>query len=96
MQKKIYRLVATDFCCWVPISIIAFVNFSGFPVSDTAYVISAIVLLPINSALNPILYTDVLDKAMAEFRIRIFKSSSKKQRFGSSSEQTNQKNVTKL
>ena len=62
MQRKIYRLLATDFCCWVPISIMAFVNFSGVPLPDIAYAISAIVLLPINSALNPILYSDVFDK----------------------------------
>ena len=68
MQRKIYRLVATDFCCWVPISIMAFVNFSGIPVSETAYVISAIVLLPINSALNPILYSDVLDKILSKIQ----------------------------
>ena len=62
MQKKIYRLVATDFCCWIPITIMVFINFSGIPVSDIAYVISAIVLLPINSALNPILYSEVIDE----------------------------------
>ena len=64
MQKKIYRLMATDFCCWIPITIMVFINFSGIPVSDIAYVISAIVLLPINSALNPILYSDIIDKLM--------------------------------
>ena len=64
MQKKIYRLMATDFCCWIPITIMVFINFSGTSVSDIAYVISAIVLLPINSALNPILYSDIIDKFM--------------------------------
>ena len=64
MHKKIYRLMATDFCCWIPITIMVFINFSGTPVSDIAYVISAIVLLPINSALNPILYSDIIDKLM--------------------------------
>ena len=64
MQKKIYRLMATDFCCWIPITIMVFINFSGIPVSDIAYVISAIILLPINSALNPILYSGIIDKLM--------------------------------
>ena len=68
MQRKIYRLVVTDFCCWVPISIMAFVHFSGTPVSDIAYVISAIVLLPINSALNPILYSNAFDQFLKRFR----------------------------
>ena len=62
IEKKILRLVVTDFLCWVPISIMAFINFGGNTVPDVAYAISAIVLLPINSALNPILYSDYIDK----------------------------------
>ena len=61
MQRKILRLVMTDFCCWVPICIMAFVKLAGAPVSDTAYAFSAIILLPLNSALNPILYSSLLD-----------------------------------
>ena len=74
MQRKIYRLLATDFCCWVPITVMAFVNFSIARLPDIAYVISAIVLLPINSALNPVLYSDVFDKLFLKVRRR-FKSS---------------------
>ena len=96
MQKKIYRLVATDFCCWVPISIMAFVNFSGIFVSDTAYVISAIVLLPINSALNPILYSDVLDKILAKIGKFKIESSFTKQSSGSSNIQATQENDIQL
>ena len=42
------------------------VRFTGI-----AYGISAIVLLPINSALNPILYSDVFDKLYGRFRQKI-------------------------
>jgi len=68
MQRKICRLLATDFCCWVPITIMAFINFSGVHLSGIAYVVSAILLLPINSALNPILYSDVFDKFVDAIR----------------------------
>ena len=68
MQKKIYRLMATDFRCWIPITIMVFINFSGTPVSEIAYVISAIVLFPINSALNPILYSEVLEQLIQTLR----------------------------
>jgi len=71
MQRKIYRLLVTDFCCWVPITIMAFINFSGVHLSGIAYVVSAILLLPINSALNPILYSDVFDKFVDAIRNRI-------------------------
>jgi len=68
MQRKIYRLLVTDFCCWVPITIMAFIKFSGVHLSGIAYVVSAILLLPINSALNPILYSDVFDKFVDAIR----------------------------
>ena len=67
MQRKIYRLIATDFCCWVPISIMVFVNFSGVILPSLSYAVSAIVLLPINSALNPVLYFDVIAKITSRF-----------------------------
>ena len=59
MQTRILCLVATDFCCWAPITVMALLSFGGVPVPGTAYVVSAIILLPINSALNPIIYSDV-------------------------------------
>ena len=64
MQQKIFRIIATDFCCWVPISILAFLSTFGVTLQPQAHIISAVVLLPINSALNPILYSDVFSKAV--------------------------------
>ena len=68
MQKKILRVLATDFCCWVPISLMAFLSFSGVRISNDAYAVSAIILLPINSALNPILYSDAIELLVAWVR----------------------------
>ena len=61
MQKRIARIIATDFCCWIPICVMAFVRI-GLEFSDIAYEISAVLLLPINSAMNPILFSSLLDK----------------------------------
>ena len=61
MQKKVFRVLATDFFCWVPISLMAMLSINGVPISNTAYAVSAIVLLPINSALNPIVYSNAID-----------------------------------
>jgi len=59
LQKKIIRLVVTDFACWVPICVMAFIHFSGAAVLDGVYyVVTAVILLPINSVLNPLLYSD--------------------------------------
>ncbi|XP_076812070.1 uncharacterized protein LOC143459012 [Clavelina lepadiformis] len=75
LQNKVLRLVVTDFCCWVPISIMAFINFSGIPVSNVAYAVSAIILLPINSALNPILYSNFIDNIIERVHSRLQTSS---------------------
>ena len=60
MQKRIARIIATDFCCWIPICVMAFVRL-GVEFSDIAYQISAVLLLPINSAMNPILFSSLFD-----------------------------------
>lgn len=60
MQKRIAMLVATDFACWVPTCMIGFLCLAGVHVSSAVYALAAIVLLPINSALNPILYSNAL------------------------------------
>jgi len=70
MQRKIFRLVATDFCTWIPISIMSFLHFNGIPMPPSLYVISAILLIPINSAINPILYSDTFDNLVLKIRHR--------------------------
>ena len=62
MQRRVSRIVITGFLCWIPICIIAFVKLSGFYVDDIAYNVSAGLLLPINSAFKPLLYSSLLDK----------------------------------
>ena len=61
MQRRIARIIATDFCCWLPICIMAYVRL-GVRFSDIVYQISAVLLLPINSALNPFLLTSLPEK----------------------------------
>ena len=68
LQRRISRIIITDFLCWIPICIIAFVKLSGIYVDDVAYIVTAGLLLPINSAFNPFLYSSLPDKL-----IRIFK-----------------------
>ena len=62
MQRRVSRIIITGFLCWIPICIIAFVKLSGFCVDDIAYIVSAGLLLPINSAFKPLLYSSLLDK----------------------------------
>lgn len=60
VQKRVALLVASDFACWVPCCMIAFLRLGGVNVSNTVYAFAAIILLPINSALNPVLYSNAV------------------------------------
>lgn len=58
MQRKITILIITDVCCWLPICIISFLSQGGVAISRTVYAIAAVILLPINSSLNPLIYSN--------------------------------------
>ncbi|XP_062588314.1 G-protein coupled receptor GRL101-like [Saccostrea cucullata] len=57
LAKSVGAVVLTDLLCWIPIGIIAMMTFSGVDVSQEVYIWIIVLVLPINSALNPILYT---------------------------------------
>ena len=61
LQRRIARIIATDFCCWIPICIMTYVRLIH-EFSDIVYQISAVLLLPINSAVNPFLFSSLPDK----------------------------------
>ena len=60
MQKRIARIIATYFCCWIPICVMAYVGL-GVEFSDIVYQISAALLLPINSVMNPLLFSPLFN-----------------------------------
>ena len=59
MAKRLVFIVMTDFCCWMPIIIINILSLTGNfeDPNKIAYVWIAVFVLPLNSSLNPILYT---------------------------------------
>ena len=65
MAKRLVFIVMTDFCCWMPIIIINILSLTGrFDDPDKiAYVWIAVFVLPLNSSLNPILYTFSTERA---------------------------------
>ena len=58
MAKKLSLLVLTDFCCWVPIGVLSILVQAGaVEVNPVAHAWIATFILPINSSINPFLYT---------------------------------------
>ncbi|KAK3782892.1 hypothetical protein RRG08_002521 [Elysia crispata] len=57
MARRMTFIVVTDFACWVPIILLGFVSLGGVRTSNDIYAWVAVVFLPVNSAINPLLYT---------------------------------------
>ena len=57
MSKKIAFLVLSDGCCWLSVCIIGFISYAGYELPDSIYIVAVCILLPINSALNPLIYS---------------------------------------
>ncbi|CAK8693025.1 unnamed protein product [Clavelina lepadiformis] len=79
-QRKITALILTDMCCWLPICIMTFLSMAGVSLEPAAYAASAVILLPINSSINPIIYTDVIPRLVKAFKANCAKVSQKNNR----------------
>ena len=56
MQRKISIIIATDFLCWVPFVAICCLHSLSILDATPWYSLFSIVILPINSVINPLLY----------------------------------------
>ena len=56
MQRKISLIIATDFLCWVPFVIICCLHSLSVVDATPWYALFSLVVLPINSVINPLLY----------------------------------------
>jgi hypothetical protein len=57
IARRLVTVVLTDFFCWFPIGVLGLLASAGLPVPGEVSVALAIFVLPLNSALNPFLYT---------------------------------------
>ena len=58
MAVKMALIVGTDFACWMPVIIMGILSQTGtVDISPDMYAWTVVFILPINSALNPYLYT---------------------------------------
>ena len=64
-NTKIAMIIFTDFCCWVPFIIFCALHTLGVMDASRWYAMFSIVLLPINSVVNPLLYNSTLTVAFS-------------------------------
>ena len=60
LQAKIAFIIFTDFLAWVPFTIICFLHFGNVENLTWLYPIFSIIILPLNSVINPVLYNTAL------------------------------------
>ena len=56
LQTKIFAIIVTDFFCWIPLGIVAFLHLVEKIDATSWYPFFSILILPINSVINPFLY----------------------------------------
>ena len=57
IARRLFVVVFSDFCCWFPVGVMGLMANAGVPIPGEVNVWTAIFVLPLNSALNPFLYT---------------------------------------
>uniref|UniRef100_A0A336KL88 CSON012960 protein n=1 Tax=Culicoides sonorensis TaxID=179676 RepID=A0A336KL88_CULSO len=70
VARRFAVIVATDCICWLPVIVVKLAALGGVSISPFIYAWLAVLVLPINSALNPIIYT--LTTAQFKQQIRRF------------------------
>ena len=60
LQRKIATIISTDFLCWVPFVLVCFLHYYGVLDATAQYGLFSIVILPINSIINPFLYSEMM------------------------------------
>ena len=57
IARRLITIAMSDFCCWFPIGFLGILASLDIPIPGEVNVAMAIFVLPLNSALNPFLYT---------------------------------------
>ena len=62
LQRKVSIIILTDFLCWVPFIIICLLHTTEVVDASPWYALMSILILPINSVINPLLYDDTIGR----------------------------------
>jgi hypothetical protein len=62
MNRKISIMITTDFACWVPFIVICMMHYREIVDATQWYSVFSMIILPINSIINPLLYHDSITR----------------------------------
>ena len=57
VARRLITIALSDFMCWFPIGLLGLLASGGYPIPGEVNVVLVILVLPLNAALNPFLYT---------------------------------------
>ena len=78
LQRKISLIIASDFLCWLPVTIASFLHSGGVIDATPYYSLISIVFLPINSVINPLFYNDLVNVLIRRFYGKVARFFSRK------------------
>lgn len=70
LSFKVTVIIISQFACWVPILVASGVSMFGVEINPTFYEVAAVIILPLNSITDPVLYTDILKNMFGFIRNR--------------------------
>ena len=71
LQRVVHMIICTDFLCWIPFTITCWLHFFNVADAEPWYPTFSILVLPINSVVNPVLYDKTITRAVDSGFIRL-------------------------
>ena len=75
LQRVVHMIILTDFVCWIPFVITCWLHFLSIVDAKPWYPTFSILVLPINSVVNPLLYnksiTETIDSLFVRLKTKI-------------------------
>ena len=71
MNRKIFIIITTDFLCWIPFIVTCILHSIEILDATPWYSLFSIMILPINSVINPLIYDDISTKLILTPMLRL-------------------------
>jgi hypothetical protein len=81
LQRKITMIITTDFCSWIPFIVVCIFHYFNVIDATPWYSLFSMIILPINSVINPLLYNSFSTRILFLFRSNAVKPFSKLSEF---------------
>ena len=72
LQRKVSLIIFTDFICWIPFVCVSFLHYLRVFDASPWYAVFSIIILPINSVINPLLYDNFIQQLFEKLRFYIY------------------------